>query len=129
MNKDYDVTKEALEFKVDANMNVCGVYNTDNTFTTTDGSMEISRASITGNPSGTENYFYTGDDMSCWNYWERHYYPQVIKTEYPVYIQERSKDKGKKALEIIKVLKDKKMLNMDKVKDFIDMMDTLIKIL
>ena len=129
MNKDYDVTKKVLDFKVDANMNVCGVYNTDNTFTTSGGSMEISGASITGNPSGNESYFYTGDDMSCWNYWERHYYPQVIKTEYPVYIQERSKDKGKKALEIIKVLKDKKMLNMDKVKDFIDMMDTLIKIL
>jgi len=57
------------------------------------------------------------------------YYPEVIKTSYPVYIQERALDKGKQAFEIIKILKDKKLVNMTKVGDFIDLMDELIKIL
>ena len=44
-------------------------------------------------------------------------------------MQERAKDKGKQAFEIIKILKDKKLVNMAKVGDFIGLMDELIKIL
>lgn len=66
---------------------------------------------------------------TCWDYWSTGYYPQVIHTSYPVYLQERAKDKGKQAFEIIKVLKDKKLVSMTKVGDFIDLMDELIKIL
>jgi len=68
-------------------------------------------------------------DLSCYHYWQDWYYPQVIKESYPVYIQERAIDKGKQAFEIIKILKDKKLVNLNKVSDFIDLMDELIKIL
>jgi len=67
--------------------------------------------------------------QSCWGYWQDYHYPYVISNSYPVYIQERSLDKGKQAFEIIKVLKDKKMVQLKKVSDFIDLMDALIKIL
>lgn len=66
---------------------------------------------------------------STWDYWQDLYYPQVIKTSYPVYIQERAQDKGKQAFEIIKMLQDKKLIKLDKVSDFVEAMDCLIKIL
>lgn len=68
-------------------------------------------------------------NTSCWQMWTDWYYPQVIRESYPVYIQEKAKDKGKQAFEIIKVLKDKRLINLEKVSDFIDVMDELIKIL
>ena len=67
--------------------------------------------------------------MSCWDYWQYNWYPQVIRESYPVYIKERAEDKGKQAFEIIKHLKDKRFLKLETVGDFIDCMDTLIKIL
>jgi hypothetical protein len=72
----------------------------------------------------SSNYNITG-----WDYWQDNFYPRVIKTEYPVYIQERAQDKGKQAYEIIKQLKDKKLIKLDTVGDFIEAMDCLIKIL
>jgi hypothetical protein len=66
---------------------------------------------------------------SAWDYWERNYYPYVIKESYPVYLQERATDKGKMAFEIIKMLKDKRFVHLEKVSDFIDCMDLLIKAL
>lgn len=66
---------------------------------------------------------------TAWHYWQDWYYPNVIRESYPIYIRERSEDKGKQAFEIIKVLKDKKLVNLNKVGDFIDLMDELIKIL
>lgn len=71
----------------------------------------------------------TTSDMTCWGYWRDWYYPQVIRESYPVYITERAKDKGKQAFEIIKVLKDKKLVKIERVGQFIDIMDELIKIL
>ena len=76
----------------------------------------------------TPNTF-TDTDYSCWDYYQREYYPTIIKESYPVYLQERAKDKGKQAFEIIKILKDKKLVQMKKVEDFIDLMGELIKIL
>jgi hypothetical protein len=79
-----------------------------------------------------ENAFYATDNsktLSCWGYWQDFYYPQVIRESYPVYIRERAQDKGKQAFEIIKILKDKKLIDMKKVGDFVDLMDELIKIL
>ncbi len=70
----------------------------------------------------------TGKVTTAWDYWQNCYYPSVIRESYPVYIQERAKDKGKTAFEIIKALQDKKFLKLDKVSDFIDAMDTLINI-
>lgn len=86
--------------------------------------------------SGTTDYmkeavtdFDKDTNLSCWGYWHDHYYPKVIHESYPVYIQERSLDKGKKAFEIIKILKDKKLVQLRTVGNFIDLMDELIKIL
>ena len=67
-------------------------------------------------------------NMTCWQYWTDYYYPHYHQS-YPVYIQDRALDKGKQAFEIIKVLKDKKLVKLEKVSDFIDLMDELIKIL
>lgn len=67
--------------------------------------------------------------LSCWDYWHKDYYPNVIRESYPVYIKERAEDKGKQAFEIIKQLQDKRLMKLDKVSDFIDAMDCLIKIL
>jgi len=71
---------------------------------------------------------FTGD-MTTWCYWSDYYYPYVIKKSYPMYVQERAKDKGKQAFELIKILKDKNFIKLETVGDFIDMMDCLIKIL
>jgi len=72
---------------------------------------------------------YRGNEtISCWEYWQNWHYPQITQS-YPVYIQERAKDKGKQAYEIIKMMIDKKLLKIDKVKDFVECMDELIKIL
>lgn len=66
---------------------------------------------------------------TCWDYYQNCYYPYVIRESYPVYIQEKALDKGKQAFEIIKILKDKRLVQLKKVSDFIDLMDALIKIL
>lgn len=71
----------------------------------------------------------SGNVLTGWNYWTEHYYPSVIRESYPVYIQERANDKGKQAFEIIKILQDKKLMKLEKVSDFIEAMDALIKAL
>lgn len=68
-------------------------------------------------------------NLTCWKYWDDYYYPKIIHDSYPVYIRERAEDKGKKAFELIKVLKDKKLLQIKTVEDFIEAMTTLIDIL
>lgn len=84
----------------------------------------------TSNSTGNLSTTAFGNNMySCWDYWHKDYYPQVIRESYPIYIRERAEDKGKQAYEIIKILKDKKLVNLEKVSDFIDLMDELIKIL
>ena len=80
---------------------------------------------ITGGGCKT-NAFYS---CTPWDYWQNFYYPQVIRESYPVYIRERAEDKGKQAFEIIKMLQDKKLIKFDKVSEFIEAMDALIKIL
>jgi effector-binding domain-containing protein len=69
----------------------------------------------------------TNANYTCWNWWQDYYYPYIIRESYPVYIQERAKDKGKLAYELIKGLIDKNFLKLEKVKDFIEIMDFLIK--
>lgn len=87
------------------------------------GNFGIDTSTLEYRPSLTTGH------LSAWDYYQNYYYPYVIKESYPVYIQERAQDKGKQAFEIIKSLKDKKLLKIDKVEDFIEAMDTLIKIL
>lgn len=77
--------------------------------------------------SGTTNALYYNG--TGWDYWQNYYYPQVIRESYPVYIKERAEDKGKHAFEIIKMLQDKRFIKFEKVSDFIDAMDALIKVL
>ena len=81
--------------------------------------------------ANTLNTVYYGDQSggTLWNYWQNQYYPYVIRESYPVYIQERAMDKGKQAFEILKALMDKDLVKIDKVKDFIEAMDTLLKTL
>lgn len=67
--------------------------------------------------------------LTGWSYYTDYYYPYVVKESYPVYLQERAQDKGKQAFEIIKALQDKKLMKLEKVSDFIEAMDTLIKTL
>lgn len=75
------------------------------------------------------NALHNTNPTSAWGYWQDFYYPQIIRESYPIYIKERAEDKGKQAFEIIKALQDKKLMKLDKVSDFIDAMDILIKTL
>lgn len=90
-------------------------------------------ATFTGSSTGTSaasiNAILHTAPLTGWSYWQDMYYPQVIRESYPVYLQERSKDKGKQAFEILKQMQDKKLMKLEKVSDFIEAMDTLIKIL
>jgi len=67
-------------------------------------------------------------EQSCWDYWQNYYHPYIYPS-YPVYIQDRAKDKGKESFEIIKGLMDKKFIKLNTVKEFIDLMNFFIKIL
>jgi len=84
--------------------------------------------SLKATNSNTTNALYI-KPLTGWGFYQDYYYPTIIKESYPVYLQERAQDKGKQAFEIIKILKDKKLVNLGKVGDFIDLMDELIKIL
>lgn len=80
--------------------------------------------------SGSYNTGHTANfKMTGWDFFQNYYYPYVIKESYPVYLQERAVDKSKQAFEVLKTLKDKKLLKIDKVDDFIEAMDALIKVL
>ena len=89
----------------------------------------VDQSSLTFSSSSTSFAGSPVQQTSCWAYWQNCYYPQVIYPSYPVYIRERALDKGKKAYEIIKILRDKKIVKLEKVSDFINIMDELIKIL
>lgn len=103
--------------------------------------LNIIATTASGDTGTTVAYSYSGDTsnsttnamwtvpMSGWQYWQNDYYPNVIHHSYPLYLQERAKDSGKQAFEVLKALQDKKILNIEKVSDFIEAMDTLIKIL
>jgi len=102
---------EALNQSVDSNLNVqSGNY-----------SMQTNRIDA--------DDYQTNSSYSCWGYWQNQYYPYVIRESYPVYLQEKAVDKGKQAFEIIKMLNDKGLTRIEKVKDFIEAMDSLLKIL
>ena len=86
---------------------------------------------MTVSATNAMNTVYYGDAYggTLWNYWQNQYYPQVIRESYPVYIQERAMDKGKHAFELLKALMDKKLLKIEKVSEFIEAMDTILKTL
>lgn len=64
-----------------------------------------------------------------WEFWRDNYYPLVIRESYPIYLQEKSVDKGKQAFELLKALMDKKLLKVEKVGEFIEAMDVILKTL
>lgn len=68
-------------------------------------------------------------NTSLWNYWQGPYYEQVIYPSYPIYVREKAMDKGKQAFEICKSLMDKDLIRIEKVKDFVEAMDTILKTL
>jgi hypothetical protein len=90
--------------------------------------------SAQNNLLGSKDY-YVGDfpkdyqNLTVYRYWQDYYYPYIIKESYPVYIQERALDKGTKAFEILKGLMDLKIVKLEKVSDFVEAMDKLIKLL
>ena len=105
-------------------INTTGMQDSDGSgITVSDGNIGI------GSGMGEAMYRTFPENMTGWGYWQDYYYPHVIRESYPVYLQDRSEDKGKQAFEIIKVLKDKKLVKLNKVGDVIDLMDELIKIL
>ena len=91
--------------------------------------MDKKQVMDTLNCSVSDSLTLTDSGNTCWSYWQSDYYPLIIRDSYPVYLQERAKDKGKQAFEIIKILKDKKLVQIKTVGGFIDLMDELIKIL
>lgn len=105
---------------LDANMNFTVTTTSD-----TSGPGNISQPTLDGRYSSQSPPV----NLTSWNYWQDMYYPQVIRQSYPVYIQERAKDNGQKAFEVIKLLHQKKLLKLDTVGDFINAMDALIKTL
>ena len=110
---DKEQTMSVLSCLIDDNLNIQGA---------TTSSLSVSTS--TSYPISTKFVA-----RGCWDYWHQNYYPYVIHESYPVYLQERSQDKGKKAFEIIKILKDKRFVQLEKVSDFINLMDELIKII
>ena len=109
-----------LEYNLDCNLNF--IIPPDG-LSFTKGTKGEMIGQTTGGNAGVEN------SLNCWGYWQDYHYPTVIRESYPVYLQDRAKDKGKQAFEIIKMLKDKKIVKLKTVSEFIDAMDTLIKIL
>lgn len=79
--------------------------------------------------SGPTLLYPTNSCGTLWGYWQNQYYPYVIRESYPIYIQEKAMDKGKHAFELLKALMDKGLVKVDKVKDFIEAMDTILKTL
>ena len=110
-----DNIKTAMSAKLDDNLNFQ---------TQTDNLVQTSSLYNSGDFAEATQTMY-----KSWDWWQDRYYPQVIRESYPIYIQERAQDKGKQAFEIIKMLKDKKLIKLETVGDFIEAMDALIKIL
>ena len=79
-----------------------------------------------GLTAGSTQTYYNG---SLWDYWQGPYYGQVIVQSYPAYMQDKAMDKGKQAFEILKSLLDKKLIKLEKVSDFVEAMDTILKTL
>jgi len=127
---DYSKNEVMALMKADVNdnfnVNVSAFYSEPDVTT-----LEYKTTSTSGTGYNGSGIFDTiGDNkLSAWDYYQNYYYPYVIKESYPVYIQERAQDKGKQAFEIIKILKDKGLVKIKKVEDFIEAMDELIKIL
>ncbi len=64
--------------------------------------------------------------MDCHDWWHQYYYPAY----YPGYYQSTIYiDKGQKAIELVKVLMDSDVIKVDTVKQYVDVLDKIIKII
>jgi hypothetical protein len=61
--------------------------------------------------------------------WKDIYYRGPLRPIGHTYPPSFREDKGEKAFKIIKALMDKKLVQIEKIEQFIDLMDELIKIL
>jgi len=62
----------------------------------------------------------------CWDWWREYYYPTYYPVYYPQTIHE---DKGKKAIEVVKALMETKTIQVKTIKQFVELLDKLMKIL
>lgn len=95
--------------KFEALMN-CGVTN--------DGSVDWSKAMV---DNGTTTDAHLHHDSNCYDWWHTHYYP--------VYYPALPEDKGKKAIEIVKVLMEEKAIKINTIKQFVTILDKLMQVL
>jgi hypothetical protein len=110
-------------------MNICSDASVGNSAQNLIYSGSTSIGTSAGTSTGINAIYYTDSNGTLWNYWQNQYYPYVIRESYPIYIQEKAMDKGKQAFELLKALMDKGLVKVDKVKDFIEAMDTILKTL
>lgn len=87
----------------------------NNNFYCTTGTPPNSSYTITDVPTPSTN---------CYDFYRQYYYP-VWPISNTVYYE----DKGVKAHKILKALMDKKVINIKTVKQFVDLMDEVIKLL
>lgn len=73
------------------------------------------------------NTFQVGDfTYHPWD-WYRDYhwqYPQIVTHSYPVY-----EDRTKKALSIVKMLMEKKIIHPEKIKDFVEIVEKIAELI
>ena len=73
----------------------------------------------------------TGGDTSQWDYWVEPYpwYQPIVKEYYPVYYDwySSSSNKHKQAFDVAKMLVKKKLVDPKKIKDFIELVESIYK--
>ena len=76
--------------------------------------------------TNTGGTFNTSGINACYDHWiDRN--PWYTSTIYPYY--GNTQDKGLTALSIVKALMDKKLVKLTTIKQFVDLMDEIVKIL
>ncbi len=75
--------------------------------------------------TGGDITMHAGSQYIDYDYYHTHWYPySYYYPSYPVY-----EDKTKQAFKIVKLLMKKKLVKVDKVKDFVDLIDEVLEIL
>lgn len=71
----------------------------------------------------------TIDIQSYYDYWEQWKPLSPPVTQFQYYHTHTVEDKGVKALSIIKIMMEKKLIKLDTIEQFIEAMDLLVKVL
>ncbi len=88
----------------------------------TDGKWMTQTDTSTG--TGAINTGSITTTLNCYDYWHQYHYPIT-----PVIHYGHTEDKATKAFKLAKALMDKKLIKIDKVKDFVTLMDEIIDIM